>query len=138
MTKTIARARAMAPILSPLRCATYPWLLTSTPGLHAASDPIEIRGLYLRLVEELSAHEAAEQQVLYPAFREKFAASSDDTLAHRMGDDAVRTRSFHELQACESDGWKARPSRNQMFIIVSTGCLLLLRGFAPRLGSTMA
>ena len=37
--------------------------------LDATDDPAEIRHLYLRIVEELAAHEAAEQEVVFPAFR---------------------------------------------------------------------
>jgi hemerythrin superfamily protein len=55
--------------------------------LDAADDPAEIRRLFLRIVEELSAHEAAEQQVVFPAFRAALeAADGEDTLAHRMGE----------------------------------------------------
>ncbi|HEX4983349.1 MAG TPA: hemerythrin domain-containing protein, partial [Ilumatobacteraceae bacterium] len=37
--------------------------------LDAADDPVEIRRLFLRIVEELAAHEAVEQEVVFPAFR---------------------------------------------------------------------
>ena len=37
--------------------------------LDTVDDPAEIRRLYLRIVEELAAHEAAEQEVVFPAFR---------------------------------------------------------------------
>jgi hemerythrin superfamily protein len=43
--------------------------------LDAATDPDGLRLLYLRLVGLLSAHEAAEEQVLFPAFRSAFPAS---------------------------------------------------------------
>jgi hemerythrin superfamily protein len=35
--------------------------------LEVAEDPTEIRRLYLQIASELSAHEAAEQQVVFPA-----------------------------------------------------------------------
>jgi hemerythrin superfamily protein len=54
--------------------------------LDTADDPAEIRRLYLRIVDELSAHEAAEQQVVFPAFRAALEIAGDDTLAHRMGE----------------------------------------------------
>src|SRR6476659_1403948 len=54
--------------------------------LDAADDANEIRLLYLRIVEELSSHEAVEQAVLFPAFHAAFFADGDDTLAHRMGE----------------------------------------------------
>ena len=43
--------------------------------LDEVDDATEIRHLYLRIVEELSAHEAVEQAVLFPAFRAAFASS---------------------------------------------------------------
>ena len=54
--------------------------------LEAADDPTEIRGLFLRIVEELSTHEAAEQEVVFPAFRTTCEVADDSTLAHRMGE----------------------------------------------------
>ena len=54
--------------------------------LDAADDPVEIRHLFMRIVEELSAHEAAEQQVVFPAFRANFETAGNDTLSHRMGE----------------------------------------------------
>ena len=49
--------------------------------LDAADDPAEIRRLFLRIVEELAAHEAAEQEVVFPAFRATLETADDDTLA---------------------------------------------------------
>ena len=37
--------------------------------LDRTDDPAEIGRLYQRIVDELSAHEAAEQDVVFPAFR---------------------------------------------------------------------
>jgi hemerythrin superfamily protein len=52
--------------------------------LDTANDPAEIRRLYLRIVEELAAHEAAEQEVVFPAFRAALEMADDDTLVRRM------------------------------------------------------
>jgi hemerythrin superfamily protein len=52
--------------------------------LDATDDPAEIRRLFLRIVAELSAHEAVEHDVVFPAFRA--AIADNDTLAHRMGE----------------------------------------------------
>ena len=54
--------------------------------LEAADDPTEIRRLFLRIVEELAAHEAAEQEVVFPAFRTTCESDGDSTLTHRMGE----------------------------------------------------
>jgi hemerythrin superfamily protein len=54
--------------------------------LDGTDDPVEARGLFLRIVEELSAHEAAEHEVVFPAFRAALRMDDDDTVAHRMGE----------------------------------------------------
>jgi hypothetical protein len=54
--------------------------------LEAADDPTEIRRLFLRIVEELAAHEAAEQEVVFPAFRTTCESADNSPLAHRMGE----------------------------------------------------
>jgi hemerythrin superfamily protein len=54
--------------------------------LDATDDPAEIQRLFLRIVDELSAHEAAEQEVVFPAFRVALGKAGDDTVAHRMGE----------------------------------------------------
>ena len=46
--------------------------------LDAADDPAEIRRLFMRIVEELTAHEAAEQEVVFPAFQAALE-NADDT-----------------------------------------------------------
>jgi iron-sulfur cluster repair protein YtfE (RIC family) len=53
--------------------------------LEATEEPTEVRRLYLRLVEEISAHEAAEQQVVFPAFRAAVTAGQEET-RHRLGE----------------------------------------------------
>ena len=54
--------------------------------LDASNDPAEVRDLYVRIVEELTAHEAAEQEVVYPAFRAALGRSDDDTVTQRLGE----------------------------------------------------
>jgi hemerythrin superfamily protein len=54
--------------------------------LDCTDDPAEIGRLYLRMVDELSAHEAAEQDVVFPAFRAALERSGDHTVADRMGE----------------------------------------------------
>ena len=53
--------------------------------LDTVDDPAEIRRLYLRIVEELAAHEAAEQEVVFPAFRAALEMADDNTLARPDG-----------------------------------------------------
>ena len=53
--------------------------------LEASDDPVEIGDLFVRIVDELAAHEAAEREVVYPAFSAALGAV-DDTLEHRIGE----------------------------------------------------
>jgi len=53
--------------------------------LDTTLDPVETRSIFMQIVEQLSAHEAAEQQVIFPAFRAALE-DADLTLAHRMGE----------------------------------------------------
>ena len=67
--------------------------------LDATDDPAEIRHLFLRIVEELAAHEAAEQEVVFPAFRAKFDAADDHTLANRMGEHEEMNELLAEMRS---------------------------------------
>ena len=84
--------------------------------LDAEDDPAEIRRLYLRIVGELSAHEAMEQQVVFPAFRARCAAEGDDTLAHRMGEHEEMNEMLAEMRSLAPD----------CFAFVKRGSALLL------------
>jgi iron-sulfur cluster repair protein YtfE (RIC family) len=84
--------------------------------LDKAEDTAEIRGLYLRLVEELTAHEALEQQVLFPAFHAAFSGDADNTLAHRMGEHEEMNEMLAEMRNLAPDG----------FAFIKRGSALLL------------
>jgi iron-sulfur cluster repair protein YtfE (RIC family) len=71
--------------------------------LDAADDPAEIRRLFLRIVEELAAHEAAEQEVLFPAFRASLQMAEDDTVAHRMGEHEELNELLAEMRSLAPD-----------------------------------
>jgi iron-sulfur cluster repair protein YtfE (RIC family) len=72
--------------------------------LDAADDPAEIRRLFLRIVEELSAHEAAEQEVVFPAFRAALEVADDDTtVAHRMGEHEELNELLAEMRSLAPD-----------------------------------
>ena len=73
--------------------------------LDATDDPAQIRHLYLRIVEELSAHEAVEQAVLFPAFRAAFAADGDDTLSHRIGEHEELNEMLAEMRTLAPDSF---------------------------------
>lgn len=84
--------------------------------LDDADDPSEIRRLFLRIVEELSAHEAAEQEVLFPAFRSMLETSEDDTLDRRMGEHQELNELLAEMRTLAPDG----------FAFIKRGSALLL------------
>jgi len=71
--------------------------------LDAVDDANEIRHLYVRIVEELSSHEAVEQAVLFPAFHAAFIADGDDTLAHRMGEHEELNETLAEMSNLAPD-----------------------------------
>ncbi len=73
--------------------------------LDAADDPAEIRSLFFRIVEELAAHEAAEQEVVFPAFQAVLAAAGDDTLARRMGEHEEVNGLLAEMRGLAPDGF---------------------------------
>jgi hemerythrin HHE cation binding domain-containing protein len=71
--------------------------------LDTVDDPAEIRRLYLRIVEELAAHEAAEQAVVFPAFRAALEIAGDDTLARRMGEHEELNETLAEMRSLAPD-----------------------------------
>lgn len=73
--------------------------------LDASEDPVEIRHLFMRLVEELAAHEAAEQEVAFPAFRSTFEGTADKTLLHRMGEHEELNELVAEMRGLAPDGY---------------------------------
>jgi hemerythrin superfamily protein len=84
--------------------------------LETADDPAEIRHLYLRLVEELAAHEAAEQEVVFPAFRTALGMDDDGTLASRLGEHEELNELLAEMRGLPPDS----------FAFVKRGSALLL------------
>jgi len=71
--------------------------------LDSTVDPVETRSLYLQIVEQLAAHEAAEQQVIFPAFRAALQ-DADLTLAHRMGEHEEMNELLAEMRSLAPDG----------------------------------
>jgi iron-sulfur cluster repair protein YtfE (RIC family) len=73
--------------------------------LDTVDDPAEIRHLYSRIVEELAAHEAAEQDVVFPAFRAALEQSDDDTVARRMGEHEELNEVLAEMRSLPPDSF---------------------------------
>jgi hemerythrin superfamily protein len=88
--------------------------------LDTVDEPAEIRRLYLRIVEELAAHEAAEQQVVFPAFRAAVELADDNTLAHRMGEHEELNELLAEMRGLAPDCFE--------FIKRGSALLLEIRG----------
>jgi hemerythrin superfamily protein len=73
--------------------------------LDATDDPAEMRNLFLRIVEQLAAHEAAEHEVVFPAFRASLEGSGDATLDHRMGEHQELNELLAEMRSLAPDGF---------------------------------
>jgi len=73
--------------------------------LDASEDPVEIRHLFMRLVEELAAHEAAEQDVVFPAYRATFEGTGDATVLSRMGEHEELNELIAEMRSLAPDGY---------------------------------
>jgi Hemerythrin HHE cation binding domain len=71
--------------------------------LDTVDDPTEIRRLYLRIVEELAAHETAEQEVVFPAFRAALPSGGDATLTNRMGEHEELNATLAEMRSLAPD-----------------------------------
>lgn len=84
--------------------------------LDAADDPAEIHDLYLQIVEELVAHEAAEQEVVFPAFQAVLQLADDDSVAHRMGEHEELNELLAEMRSLAPD----------CFAFIKRGSALLL------------
>jgi hemerythrin superfamily protein len=70
--------------------------------LDATDDPAEIERLYRRIAGELIAHEAAEHEVVYPAFRAA-VEHTEDTLAQRVGEHDEIDALLAEMQCLAPD-----------------------------------
>jgi hemerythrin superfamily protein len=71
--------------------------------LDSTVDPVERRSVYMQIVEQLAAHEAAEHQVIFPAFRASLE-DADLTLAHRMGEHEELNELLAEMRTLAPDG----------------------------------
>ena len=73
--------------------------------LERTDDPAEIRRIFFSIVEELAAHEAAEQEVVFPAFRAKVEAVGDTTISHRMGEHEELNELLAEMRSLAPNGF---------------------------------
>jgi hemerythrin superfamily protein len=71
--------------------------------LDTLDDPADIRRLYLRIAEELAAHEAAEHEVVFPAFRAAFEIADDNTVAQRLGEHEELNELVAEMRSLAPD-----------------------------------
>jgi hypothetical protein len=61
--------------------------------------------VFLRIVDELAAHEAAEHEVVFPAFRAALAASDDGALDSRLGEHEELNELLDEMRGLAPDGF---------------------------------
>ena len=73
--------------------------------LDSVTDHDEIRALYRQIVDGLLAHEAIEQEVLFPAFRELLTAGETAPLAERLGEHEELNELLAEMRDLDSDGF---------------------------------
>jgi hemerythrin superfamily protein len=71
--------------------------------LDTVDDPAEIRRLYVRIAEELAAHEAAEHEVVFPAFRAALEIADDNTLTRRLGEHEELNELLAEMRSLAPD-----------------------------------
>jgi hemerythrin superfamily protein len=75
--------------------------------LDRAQDPTELRSIYLRIVGELAAHEACEQQVVFPALRraEALAVAGDTDVDACLGQHEEINSLLDEMLALDPSGF---------------------------------
>ena len=72
--------------------------------LDAALDPAVVRELFLHVVERLAAHEAAEQQVLFPAVRTSSPAGGNEA-SRRLSEHDEINELLAEMRCLPPDGF---------------------------------
>ena len=73
--------------------------------LDAADEPTEIRGLFLLLVEQLSAHEAVEHELIFPALPGSPDDAGHASLEHRMGEHEELNELLAEMRSLPPDSF---------------------------------
>ena len=73
--------------------------------LDATDDRAETRHLFLQIVEQLAAHEAAEHEVVVPAFRASLANSAEEVLDRRIGEHEEMNELLAEMRTLTPDGF---------------------------------
>jgi len=84
--------------------------------LDGVDDPDELGRLYLRIMDELFAHEAAEQEVVFPAFRAALEESGDHTVADRVGEHEEMNELLEEMRDLAREGF-AFTKRGSAFLL---------------------
>jgi hemerythrin superfamily protein len=73
--------------------------------LERLDDPASLRQVFFTIVEELAAHEAAEQEVVFPAFGAKVEAAGETTIAHRIGEHEEMNELLEEMRGLAPNGF---------------------------------
>jgi hemerythrin superfamily protein len=72
--------------------------------LDREQDPSQLRAIYLQIVGELAAHEACEQQVVFPALRASVPAAGSDVIAC-LGEHEEINSLIDEMVALDPSGF---------------------------------
>lgn len=73
--------------------------------LDSTDDPVETRRLFLRIVDEMVAHEAVEQEVVFPALQAALDIAEDKALAHCMGEHEELNELLAEMRTLAPDSF---------------------------------
>jgi iron-sulfur cluster repair protein YtfE (RIC family) len=73
--------------------------------LDSTDDPNEIRDLFVRIVDEFAAHEAAEHEVVFPVLRAVEGMADDDMLGRRIGEHEELNTMLAEMRDLAPDGF---------------------------------
>jgi hemerythrin superfamily protein len=91
--------------------------------LDATDDPAELRRIYLRIADELAAHEAAEREALFPAFH-AHCPDGDNALAHRIGEHEELNNLLDEMRSMAPDGFGFTKRASALLLDVKAHFLL--------------
>lgn len=100
--------------------------------LEDSEQPADVRDLYLRLVEELAAHEAAEQLVVFPALRAAVPEAEDDAHA-RMGEHEEINDLLAEMQTLAPAGLAFRKRASAVLLDLQRHFAVEEESLFPRL-----
>lgn len=104
--------------------------------LEDSEQPADLRDLYLRLVEELAAHEAAEQLVVFPAVRAAIPEAETDAHA-RLGEHEEINELLAEMQTLAPAGMAFRKRASAVLLDLQRHFAVEEESLFPRLRTAL-